>query len=180
MSKAERIRQIYQEGKTVSEVAKILGISYQHAYNVLKKAGWLGLKTKTEKVDHQKYAEFVAGLELGGVELKELSAKLERLPEGKKAVRLDIAPFGPEPLDGGFGASMVLTVGLLEDGKPFGQIRIGLAARYRSSTLPEGPMFQVFAERNLPLNLWPYFRFYVDFITGQMGLSRLTLPLFKV
>lgn len=178
MSKAEQIRRLYQEGKTVSEVAKTLGIRYQHAYNVLRDAGLL--RPKREEVDPEGYAEFIAGLELLGVELWELSAKLERRPEGKKGVNLGIEPFGPEPLDGGFQAGLVLTVGLLEDGKPFGQIRVKVVARYRSSALPEGPFFKAFAERNLPLNLWPYLRFYVDFVTAQMGLSRLTLPLFKV
>jgi len=47
MSKAEQIRRLYQEGRTVSEVAKALGIRYQQAYNVLKQAGLL--KTKQEE-----------------------------------------------------------------------------------------------------------------------------------
>jgi hypothetical protein len=178
MSKAEQIRQLYQEGKPVSEVAKTLGIRYQHAYNVLRKAGLL--RSKGEEVDPEGYAEFIAGLELLGVELWELSAKLEHRPEGKKGVNLGIEPFGPEPLDGGFQAGLVLTVGLLEDGKSFGQIRVKVLARYRSSVLPKDAFFKAFAERNLPLNLWPYLRFYVDFATAQMGLSRLMLPLFKI
>lgn len=177
MSKAEQIRRLYQEGRTVSEVAKALGIRYQQAYNVLKQAGLL--KTKQEEPTPEAYGEFIAGLELLGVTLEELSAKLERSPEGKKGATVDLEPFGPEPFDGGFRAGLVVSVTLLEDGRPFGQVRAKAVGTYRSAALPQGPVFQIFAQKNLPLNLWPYLRLYVDFVTAQMGLARLTLPLLK-
>ena len=41
MSKSEKIRALAKEGRTVSEIASELGISYQFAYNVCQKAGLL-------------------------------------------------------------------------------------------------------------------------------------------
>ena len=41
MSKSEKIRALAKEGRTVSEIANELGISYQFAYNVCQKAGLL-------------------------------------------------------------------------------------------------------------------------------------------
>lgn len=41
MSKSEQIRALAKEGRTVSEIASELGISYQFAYNVCQKAGLL-------------------------------------------------------------------------------------------------------------------------------------------
>lgn len=177
MSKAEQIRRLYQEGKTVSEVAKALGIRYQHAYNELRRLGLL--KAKKDEPTPEVYGEFIAGLELLGVTLEELSAKLERSPEGKKGAAVNLEPFGPEPFDGGFRAGLVMTVTLLEDGRPFGQVRAKAVGMYRSAIFPQGSVFQTFAQQNLPLNLWPYLRLYVDFVTAQMGLARLTLPLLK-
>ncbi|WP_243094644.1 helix-turn-helix domain-containing protein [Thermus thalpophilus] len=178
MSKSEQIRQLFQEGKDVSEIAKVLGISYQHVYNVLRRSGLL--KPKKIPATPQAYEAFIAGLELQGVALQALSAELKRMPEGKKGANLEVKPFGPEPLDGGFRAGLTLTAQLLEDGDLFGHLEVKVAASYRSSVFPEGDLFQMFAEHNLPLNLWPYLRFYVDFLTTQMGLPPLTLPLFKV
>ena len=38
MSKSEQIRQLAAQGKKVGEIAKLLGVRYQFAYNVLKRA----------------------------------------------------------------------------------------------------------------------------------------------
>lgn len=73
-----------------------------------------------------------------------------------------------------------MKIALQDDDKPFGQIVVKVAASYKSQVVPEQDFFKVFASRNLPLNLWPYLRLYVDFLVAQMGLPRLTLPLLKV
>jgi hypothetical protein len=62
----------------------------------------------------------------------------------------------------------------------FGHVWLRVAATYQSALFPEGALFQTFSQRNLPVNLWPYLRLYVDFLAGQMGLPRLVLPAFKV
>lgn len=37
-TKSAAIRELFAQGKTKGEISKALGISYQHAYNVLKQA----------------------------------------------------------------------------------------------------------------------------------------------
>ncbi|PZA06051.1 helix-turn-helix domain-containing protein [Meiothermus sp. PNK-Is4] len=178
MTKAERIRKLFQEGKSVSEIAEALGVTYQHAYKVLRRSGLL--KPKKAQGFPENYEEFISGLEILGISLQALSARLDRHPQGKKGARLVLKPFGPEALEEGFRAGLALTVDLLDDNHPIGQLQVKLAATYRSPRFLDDNLFKVFAERNLPLNLWPYLRFYVDFLTTQMGLPPLTLPLFKV
>ena len=40
-SKSARMRQLFAQGKSVSEVAKLVGVEYQFAYGVAKRAGFL-------------------------------------------------------------------------------------------------------------------------------------------
>ncbi len=182
MTKAAQIRKLYTEGLSISQIAQQLGIRYQHAYNVLRRSGLLQGKVKhgEEIPDPELYARFISELELLGIELQELSARLERSPEGKKSIRYGLEPFNPVPFDGGFKAGLTLDLELLDDEGTFGHITLKVAAKYRSSTLPEQAFFRLFASRNLPLNLWPYLRMYTDFLIVQMGLPRLTLPLLKI
>lgn len=180
-SKSATIRRLYQEGKSVSAIAKELGLTYQRVYNTLRRAGLLSTKGDGEP-SPEAYANFIAGLEILGVELLEVHAKLERPPQGKK--RFGPAPgglsaFGPTRTEEGFQAGLEFRLEFQDEEGSFGFVHLRLAARYRSSTFPDEALFRVFRERNLPLNLWPYLRVYVDFLTAQMGLPRLVLPALK-
>jgi hypothetical protein len=176
MNKSEVIRELYQEGKSVSEIAKTLGLSYQRVYNTLRRSGLL---PKAQTPNSGTYRRFIEGLEIRSVELREVHAHLERKPEGGLHLEAQMDPFGPEEIPGGFAAGLRLALTFRDAQGAFGSLELRMAALYTSPIFPEEALFQIFRERNLPLNLWPYLRLHVDFLTGQMGLPRLVLPVFK-
>ncbi|GAA6763462.1 MULTISPECIES: winged helix-turn-helix domain-containing protein [Thermus] len=184
-SKSETIRELYRKGKSVSEIAKELGLSYQRVYNTLRRAGLLqpkGTPSETE-VDPKAYGRFIEGLEILSVELVEVQAKLERPPQKGKPLEPVLTPlkaFGPDKIEGGFKAGLELHLDIKDALGSFGFLKLRVAATYQSAHFPEGAFFQTFSQRNLPLNLWPYLRLYVDFLTSQMGLPRLVLPVLKL
>ena len=47
-SKSEAIRRLYREGKSVAEIARELGLTYQRVYNTLKRSGLLKPKAEEE------------------------------------------------------------------------------------------------------------------------------------
>jgi predicted DNA-binding protein YlxM (UPF0122 family) len=177
-SKSETIRRLYREGKSVSEIAKALGLSYQRVYNTLKRSGLLKPKAEGEP-DLEAYAKFIQGLEIRSVEMTEAQARLERSPKGKLSFRMGLEAFGPEPREGGFSAGLALRLDFQDEEGPFGFLRLRVRAGYATPLFPDEALFRAFRERNLLVHLWPYLRLYVDFLTAQMGLPRLVLPAWK-
>lgn len=176
----DAILRLYQEGKSIPSIAQELGITYQRAYNALRRAGLL--KPKRKEDFSEEYTKFIAGLNIRTVQLREVHAKLERNPTGKLRFSLDqgsLEAFGPEKEQEGFWAGLALKLDFRDEMGPFGFISLKVAVLYGSPILPNEEVFQAFKERNLPVNIWPYLRLYVDFVTGQMGLPRLILPAFR-
>ena len=52
-SKSSRMRQLFAQGKSVSEVAKLVGVEYQFAYGVAKRAGFLDAGAATAREPRQ-------------------------------------------------------------------------------------------------------------------------------
>lgn len=183
-NKSETIRNLYQQGKSVSEIAKELGLTYQRVYSTLRRAGLLQVKSAPSegKVDPKAYSRFIEGLEILSVEILEVQAKLERPPQKGAPLQPVFGrpkAFGPEKIEGGFRAGLELQLDFQDSLGTFGFLRLRVAASYQSGVFPDASFFQTFSQRNLPVNLWPYLRFYVDFLTSQMGLPRLVLPALK-
>lgn len=179
--KTEEILRLYQEGKKAGEIARELGLKYQQVYSVLRRAGLL--KPKLKEPSPEEYAKFIAGLDIQSVRLTEAHAKLERNPSGSLRFAVDpksVESFGPEREGEGFWAGLALKLVLEDEQGPFGYVQVRVAVYYASPVFPDEGTFQTFKERNLPVNVWPYLRLYVDFFTSQMGLPRLVLPALKV
>ncbi len=113
-SKSETIRRLYHEGKSVAEIARELGLTYQRVYNTLKRSGLLKPKAEGE----QAYTKFIQGLQIRSVELVEVHAKLERSPKGKLGYKMDLEALGPEPREGGFLAGLALSLDFRDEGGP--------------------------------------------------------------
>ena len=87
-TKTDRIRELYLAGKSISEIAKELGIRYQHAYNTLVRLGLYQPKTKTKarparKVDPKVYSDFIRGIDLAGIALRDVEAAVEGLAHAR-------------------------------------------------------------------------------------------------
>jgi|GEM_PF-140736 len=187
----DRIRELYLAGKSISEIAKELGIRYQHAYNTLVRLGLYQPKTKTRarpprKVDPKIYSDFIRGIELVGIALRGVEAAVEDRPAGRLGFEIRMEPLERKPRarKDGFTVGLRFEVRFLvkEDGRKerqFGHIKAEWEATYRSKEPPSAAIFELFVRQNLPVNLWPYFRVQVDQLTAQMGLPRLVLPAFK-
>ena len=192
-TKSERIRELYRQGKSISEIARELGIRYQHAYNVLVNSGLHKPKSKKGEapeaptVDPKAYAEFIRGLDLKAVLLEQIEAQVKARPEGRLGFEIRRVPADERPklMDGGFSAALRFEVEFLvqeKDGgkeRSFGYIQAVWRGVYSSREKPSKVIYDLFIHQNLPVNLWPYFRVQVDQLTAQMGLPRLVLPAFK-
>ncbi|GEM90053.1 helix-turn-helix domain-containing protein [Oceanithermus desulfurans] len=192
-TKSERIRELYRQGKSISEIARELGIRYQRAYNVLVNSGLHKPKSKkgeapeAPKVDPKAYTEFIRGLDLRAVLLEQIEAQVKARPEGRLGFEISLTPTDEHPrlMDGGFSAALRFEVEFLvqeKDGgkeRTFGYIQAVWRGVYSSRMKPSKAIYALFAHQNLPVNLWPYFRVQVDQLTAQMGLPRLVLPAFK-
>ncbi|GAA6735052.1 hypothetical protein YIM1640_22110 [Thermus oshimai] len=146
-----------------------------------------GRSQKTSKakavpeVDPEAYGRFIGGLEIRQVFLSRVEAELHRKPHpGELAVEMVLKPLGPEEEEGGFRAGLRLDLNLKDAEGSFGRMALEIQGVYASPLFPDEATFRVFAERNLPLNLWPYLRVYLDLLTGGMGLPRLVLPVFRI
>lgn len=190
-TKTDRIRELYLQGKSISEIARELGIRYQHAYNTLVRLGLHKPKTNKQarsahRVDPQVYSEFIRGIELAGVTLRSVEAAVDDRPAGRLGFEITMEPAENKPRaqEGGFVSRLRFRVRFLvsQDGekeRSFGHIEAVWEAFYRSKQMPSGKIYELFLRQNVPLNLWPYFRTQVDQLTAQMGLPRLVLPAFK-
>lgn len=63
-----------------------------------------------------------------------------------------------------------------DSGELVGEILASYMVTYTSTKPMTEEIWQIFSERNLRLNLWPYLREFVDTSTGRMAWPRLVLP----
>ena len=63
-SKSARMRQLFAQGKSVSEVAKIVGVDYQFAYGVAKRAGFLEAGAAVSREERQSVGELPGDVDI--------------------------------------------------------------------------------------------------------------------
>ena len=54
------------------------------------------------------------------------------------------------------------------------------AVEFESDMPMTDEIFEVFQERNLPVNTWPYLRAFVSDSVSRMGWPPVTMPAFKI
>ena len=59
------------------------------------------------------------------------------------------------------------------------KISLTLCVRYLTDILMTDSIFEIFRERNLPLNTWPYYREFVQDALSRMGWPPYSVPVFK-
>jgi hypothetical protein len=66
-NKSEKIRRLFEAGVSATDISAYLRITYQHTYNVLKRAGLVGRGTSAAPASNAETSAFVVSLEAGGV-----------------------------------------------------------------------------------------------------------------
>ena len=129
------------------------------------------------------YRTFLQNIELEQVMLSSAQVKLSKVPE--PGTSLEFLPEETktsfENLDGKFSAALHLRVRIRAKGdeEPLADIRVAFTGVYTSSEEMTQPVFEIFGDLNLPLNLAPYVREFVHSTTLRMGFPGLVLPTVK-
>lgn len=131
-----------------------------------------------------RYDAFIAGLNVEGVRIA--SAEIDA-PNA-------FDPGVPEPLQADISTSNDYTAGegrftarsrLIfhgrhpEEEQPRIVVRVTVEVAYTIATPITPDLFDTFAERNLPLNAWPYLREFLQSALARAGWPVYTLPAFK-
>jgi len=66
-----------------------------------------------------------------------------------------------------------------QEEQPKVRVRVTVEVTYHAVELMTDDIFEVFSQRNLPLNTWPYLREYVQSALARAGWPVYTLPAFK-
>ena len=129
----------------------------------------------------EQYNTFIASLQLKRIELAELGAHSERsdLAEVTLQVGTNFAVTCPQRDEQGFTAEARLKISFhSEEQGDLGQITCAYRVGYTSDVPITDAIFEQFAQRNVPLNVWPFLRETVMNITQRFGWSGSFLPPF--
>lgn len=146
------------------------------------------------EVNLEQYSNFIQGLELHNIYLAASRTEVKAFPNGDGLFyHLDSESQGPLPVNPdpegreGFQAATRYSVLIFdheptegETAEPLAVIEAVWAAVYTSPRQPTQEEFNLFAQQNLPVNIWPYFRYFVHNATSHMGFPQLVLPTFKL
>ncbi len=132
------------------------------------------------KISPKKYRSILDGLELKNILISELKAsvKHELLSEGLTISIKDFAEY--ENRD---GEVLVKTTYRLMARNAEKKIALKMEATFivifSSKNEISDEFFDVYKNISLPLNIWPFFREFVNATTARMNIPPITLPLLK-
>ncbi len=127
-------------------------------------------------------SEFIKGIELHKIILKELKVKLlQDNPPSKIKVDMEVKTehFEDDP-NLSFLVNMNLKFTDKNSRKIAAKISIVLKLIYTSQIKPEKEILDNFSKSSVILNAWPYLRFWIQSIVQNFGWPSFTLPLFKL
>ncbi|NLB18941.1 MAG: hypothetical protein GX825_09500 [Syntrophomonadaceae bacterium] len=134
----------------------------------------------------QNYRDFIESLELIDVALLRLTVErhidspygMEGVASFKHRFTLNRWESGEIKGQGEFD----VRAGTKEAPEAFFTIKLVLEAHYKTSAQPpdDERIKRIFAQRNLPINIWPYARETISSLTSRMGYPQLTIGVFKV
>ena len=128
------------------------------------------------------YNAFIAGLELKQIRLAAAEIDAANPPEQRRiapVVQMDDAAYRNG--DGYITVHQTLRLAGSYEGESDVALRIQATyeVRYTASAPMTDRIFAEFRQRNLPVNVWPYFREYLQSALCRVGWPVLTLPAFK-
>jgi hypothetical protein len=142
----------------------------------------VGAATVPEASGVADYNAFISGLELQQIRLGAAEIDAPRPPEQRRivpVVQLDDAAYTND--DGHISVRQTLRLDGTYEGESDATLRIRATyeVRYTANTPMTDAIFAEFRYRNLPVNVWPYFREYLQSTLCRVGWPVLTLPAFK-
>lgn len=133
-----------------------------------------------EYVSPEKYREFLDGIELEKIYVKEVFSQIEHdlLPESLKVNISDDTSY--ENTDDGFIITSKYSLNVKNKSRKIVlKISAAYVVEFLSETALTDDIFEIYKEYSLPLNVWPFFRELCNSITSRMNIPPLTLPLYK-
>jgi hypothetical protein len=140
--------------------------------------------TILDRATHEIAKPLIACAQLQSIRFVKFSLTLN-LQDGQSAEQVDLSTSGKQT-GRPFETGMLLTFDLRVKGKSGNLLVIDISGRVEARyDLPDHESLtpqqvQAFAKTNGMLNIWPYWREYVQSATLRAGLPPLTLPLFRV
>ncbi|HEY7031323.1 MAG TPA: hypothetical protein VH482_08360 [Thermomicrobiales bacterium] len=128
----------------------------------------------------EEYAGFIGQIELREIWLRSAQVANHHGPAAPERVAIGVdSTASCEALPGGFRAVHTYRLRADSGETPGLEIEVSFALDFDSKQPMTDPIFEVFAEYNLPVNSWPYLREYVATTVGRMGWLPFTLPALK-
>lgn len=131
----------------------------------------------------KEYNEFISGVQLQLIELAEVRARAETSDLSDLALRVGskFTITSPKQDDSRFTVEASLQLDFhAEDEGSLGEFSCLYRLEYTTEVPLTDPVFKVFSERNVPLNIWPFLRELVMSTTQRFGWSGFVLPAYKV
>ncbi|MCK4526867.1 protein-export chaperone SecB [candidate division WOR-3 bacterium] len=134
-----------------------------------------------EKVSSNVYNKFISGLNLMEIKIAYSEAKVEENFSPPAEVEIEENKKYEKLKDGKFVVTHEYLIKGIEEGEKEAGFYINVIYKltYQSKTPLTKKIFNIFSEISLPLHTWPYFRQFVQEMSGRMGLPALTLDLLK-
>lgn len=139
-------------------------------------------KANEYKLPPEEYRTILKQVELEAISLEDCSAKIRRDKLNKSAEvavtdRLSHKVQGKNMVEIDHHYELIAGSGTKKDFAL--KIICVFKLRYSSESGLSEDFINIFKERNVPLNTWPYFREFVQNMTQRMNIPPLTLPLLK-
>lgn len=130
----------------------------------------------------EKYNHFIKSLSLDSIYLLSYSFQRNEVVNLEKTQKLNVSGSANyDKFDGGYRVTQKYQLRARPEGSRQNSIKIGaqFVIIYGSDAELTEEVFKIFEQRNLPVNVWPFFRELVQNSVARAGLPPLTLPAFK-
>jgi len=139
------------------------------------------IRRKTQK--YQEYNAFINQTEITSIRV--ISAKIDNLAYGESSVVATVKyreTVSYKNKENEFNAFHRYNVTITDKEKNEAKVKLSVTfcVVYSSKIPMSDDIFDVFKERNLPLNTWPYFREFTHTSLARLGWPDVIAPLYKV
>lgn len=144
-------------------------------------------------MDAKKYSEFVRAVDIVDIYLLQFNGTKywsKQSPPVAANVNVKFQPELQEAAAGGFKAkgSFVVTGAAIETKDAVFKLEFEIGLVYSAPSLNEGfvqspegkQILDMFIQRNVPVNVWPYAREFISSMTVRMGFPAVVIGTFKI